>query len=305
VRYLYGCQIAPIGRKVRIDDETRRPVTQTFQADTFALQRSRPGNIPVLVEHDHARRVGQLASLLPSGGWWHADILLDPEIDAELRVGAPVSVGLRGLPSGNVILAEVSIVRRPLILHAKIVSRIGMPDPEPRSWARPAGEVIRHTDDERLIRYYRTPIVRVPWMAQRRRKPPGATSASGWGTRHQQRRKQLEPLVNSGQADCVRCGNKIEPGTPWALDHRDDRQGYLGPAHRRCNSIAGAEKANANRGRQRERPYITSWRSHDDQPEGSVVVHGDGTADLCLGDSQWIIVSQDEAVARYRQAFFS
>ena len=29
---------------------------------------------------------------------------------------------------------------------------------------------------------------------------------------------------------CCRCGQLIEPGQAWHLDHRDDRRGYLGPA---------------------------------------------------------------------------
>jgi hypothetical protein len=35
----------------------------------------------------------------------------------------------------------------------------------------------------------------------------------------------------------------ILPGTEWALDHTDDRTGYLGPSHKRCNDSAGGKAA--------------------------------------------------------------
>jgi hypothetical protein len=53
--------------------------------------------------------------------------------------------------------------------------------------------------------------------------------------------QQIAPLV-AGLAVCVRCREPIEAGSAWALDHRDDRNGYLGPAHHRCNAQADAAK---------------------------------------------------------------
>jgi hypothetical protein len=66
---------------------------------------------------------------------------------------------------------------------------------------------------------------------QRRAK----TAARGYGSHHQALRAQLTPAVQSGNTTCTRCGKTIQPGEPWDLDHRDDRDGWLGPAHRRCN----------------------------------------------------------------------
>lgn len=48
-------------------------------------------------------------------------------------------------------------------------------------------------------------------------------------------RRRLEPLVASGLAVCARCGEPIEAGAAWDLDHSDDRSGYLAPSHLKCN----------------------------------------------------------------------
>jgi hypothetical protein len=53
------------------------------------------------------------------------------------------------------------------------------------------------------------------------------------------------------QINGVVVGGLIVPGEPWDLDHRDDRRGYLGPAHSSCNRSAGARKRNAQTRRSR------------------------------------------------------
>jgi hypothetical protein len=71
--------------------------------------------------------------------------------------------------------------------------------------------------------------------------------ARGYTNAHVARRRQLEPLVATGQVPCSRCGQPIQPGQPWHLDHRDDRNGYLGPLHATCNLRAAANKTNSKR----------------------------------------------------------
>jgi hypothetical protein len=87
---------------------------------------------------------------------------------------------------------------------------------------------------------------------------PGVTTLRGYGSEHQKLRKLLEPVVLSGQARCTRCRRLIAPGTKWDLDHTEDRGGYLGPAHRRCNRGAGAAKGNRMRRTQRSAARVAS-----------------------------------------------
>lgn len=86
-------------------------------------------------------------------------------------------------------------------------------------------------------------------MARRRRRPhnwrpTGSTTARGYGWTHQAERRRWEPVVDSGSALCVRCGRPIIPGTRWHLDHTEDKLGYLGPAHARCNLSAAGKRGN-------------------------------------------------------------
>lgn len=61
------------------------------------------------------------------------------------------------------------------------------------------------------------------------------TTQAGYGASHQRLRKAWADRVAGGRVHCARCGQLIRGGQPWDLDHRDDRSGYLGPSHRKCN----------------------------------------------------------------------
>ena len=64
-------------------------------------------------------------------------------------------------------------------------------------------------------------------------RPP--TTARGYGAEHRREREKWLPLIRTGKVRCARCGEDIRAGEKWDLDHNDDRTGYLGPSHARCN----------------------------------------------------------------------
>lgn len=72
-----------------------------------------------------------------------------------------------------------------------------------------------------------------------------STTARGYGTAHQRERARHAPTVRAGLALCARYGEPISPDEPWDLGHTDDRTGYQGPEHRRCNRSAGGRNAAA------------------------------------------------------------
>jgi len=55
------------------------------------------------------------------------------------------------------------------------------------------------------------------------------------GAAHKSLRRALDPIVQAGLAECVRCGELIAPGA-WDLGH-DDVNPHLhsGPEHIQCN----------------------------------------------------------------------
>lgn len=97
-----------------------------------------------------------------------------------------------------------------------------------------------------------------------RRRPSRADLAGEYGHQHRQERERWRPVVDAGQAQCQRpvClmpTRWIQPGTPWDLGHTDDRTGYTGPEHRRCNRAAGARTANAQRRARRAAATSRVW----------------------------------------------
>ena len=68
-----------------------------------------------------------------------------------------------------------------------------------------------------------------------RKKLPSATRR-GYGVEHR-RRVAAEREQQYGKP-CVRCGYPMVRGQVIQLDHTDDRSGYLGWSHQRCNVAA-------------------------------------------------------------------
>ena len=114
------------------------------------------------------------------------------------------------------------------------------------------------------------------------REPTRATTTErGYGWNHQRLRARLEPVVRSGNAVCVRCGEPILPNEKWDLGHHDyDRNQYTGAEHRACNrSTAG----------RRSKGYPLKWsrRWFDDPPPGTTSVLGPGRWEVYLGHGVW------------------
>jgi hypothetical protein len=66
-----------------------------------------------------------------------------------------------------------------------------------------------------------------------RRKPLAKTVQRGYGAEHK-RRVAAERDGQYGRP-CSRCGRPMQRGERLFLDHRDDRQGYLGWSHAKCD----------------------------------------------------------------------
>jgi len=88
---------------------------------------------------------------------------------------------------------------------------------------------------------------------------PGSREARGYGPAHRKLRAEFKRIVDAGMAHCARCGEWIQPGEPFDLDHGEDRTTYLGPSHVRCNRRAGAIKVNAGRRRDLEPRRSRKW----------------------------------------------
>lgn len=82
-----------------------------------------------------------------------------------------------------------------------------------------------------------------PAHTRDREQQRGTTSARGYGAPHQRQRARWAPDVSAGRVACARCGELIQPGEAWALDHTADRSGYLGPSHKFCNESAAGRAA--------------------------------------------------------------
>lgn len=65
----------------------------------------------------------------------------------------------------------------------------------------------------------------------------------GYDAKHDRERRRVARLVRRGGVTCARCGQPIAPDDDWHLDHTDDRAGYLGPSHAKCNTSAAGKKA--------------------------------------------------------------
>lgn len=80
-------------------------------------------------------------------------------------------------------------------------------------------------------------------VGQARDARRGSRQARGYDAVHDRLREDWKPKVEAGRVRCARCHELILATQSWALDHTDDRTGYLGPSHTTCNAAAGGRAA--------------------------------------------------------------
>lgn len=112
---------------------------------------------------------------------------------------------------------------------------------------------------------------------------PGAYSGP-----HQAIRRALLPYAYG--RPCPRCGQPMLPGQKLDLGHTDDRAGYSGIEHSRCNRQAGARLGNERRRARRERmiamveQVALALEIAEDRQHTSIVAAGRLDGDLVLLD---------------------
>jgi hypothetical protein len=83
--------------------------------------------------------------------------------------------------------------------------------------------------------------------AARKKRPPGATTAAGYGYAHKVLSRRLRASMANG-TPCARCGRPMYKWQKIHLDHvPGDKTRYLGLAHAHCNTSSGARYGNARR----------------------------------------------------------
>src|SRR5262245_23609892 len=93
---------------------------------------------------------------------------------------------------------------------------------------------------------------------------PLTTTERGYGSGHQQVRKEAARYVLAGGVKCARCNELIRPDEPWDLGHLDgNRNFYTGPEHARCNRATSHLR----------RPWVPQVKELEPERDGLAASH--------------------------------
>ena len=76
-------------------------------------------------------------------------------------------------------------------------------------------------------------------------KRRGSPKQRDYGANHQAERERLK-RAGIQNFNCARCGRRFHQLEPFDLGHTDDRNGWSGPEHQRCNRQAAGKAAHGH-----------------------------------------------------------
>lgn len=75
----------------------------------------------------------------------------------------------------------------------------------------------------------------------------GSSTQRGYDHQHQTQREWWKHRVATGQVNCRRCHQPIQPGTDWDLGHTDNRDPTAShPEHATCNRATATHNRRSN-----------------------------------------------------------
>jgi hypothetical protein len=95
----------------------------------------------------------------------------------------------------------------------------------------------------------------------------GSARERGYDSAHEAERAKWAVKVEAGGVECARAAvgecvedsPLIDPDQPWDLGHTEDRKGWTGPEHVKCNRSAGGRRGN-RLARERAQMVVRDWR---------------------------------------------
>lgn len=94
-----------------------------------------------------------------------------------------------------------------------------------------------------------------------------SSTQRGYGPAHRKARAKWKArIAQDGGTQCCICGYWVDPDEQWHLDHTEDRTGYRGVAHARCNIRDGAKRGRTKQDEPARPSSFTSLRQWGQAP---------------------------------------